>query len=357
VKVFDQPEVAATQEDLGSGGTETEVGVSWRLPRPDRRRLDVERAVGELTAAQSSFDQIVLDARLDLRRVYAEWWIAARKVEVLEIETDVLGELARRSEERGRVGETSGLEVRRIRLAALETGARAMLARSELATVRAEIGAWRPDLVDAVPPYRPLVPELPPAPKYEPPTRPALAALEAELRASELASALATKPTEMPAVSLGWKRVEPEGAGPTLDGAVVGLTWPVPLPGKGRAERLRAETRRDALEARLDLLRRRFAAELRSAEMSYDQLRGAASEVETALADAEPVVAAARAAFRLGEGDLTTLLDAVRAATEARLAALELQFRALEHQRDLERARGQMFTHPETITQLERDQP
>ena len=346
-RVFEEPEIAATQEELGSGGTETEASVSWRLPRPDRRRLDIERATSELTAAESSFDRTVLDFRLDLRRTYADWAIAAHQVEVLEAEANLLGELARRSEERGRVGEASGLEVRRIRLAKLEVGARASLARSDLASARGEIAAWRADLVDAAPPYRPLMPELPPAPTSEPPTPPALVALEAEVRASELATELAAKVADMPSITLGWKRVEPDSFGPALDGPVIGLSWPIPLAGRGRAERLRADARRDALEARLDLLRNRFEAELRSAEASYSELRGAASDADAALADADPTVRAARAAFRLGEGDLTTLLDAVRTATDARLAALELLSRALERQRQLERVRGRSFTHPD----------
>lgn len=345
-KVFEEPEVAAMQEDLGNGGTEIQASVSWQLPRPDRRRLDIERASAELTAAESSFDRTVLDFSLDLRRVYADWAIATRRVEILETEANLLQELTRRSEERGRVGESSGLEVRRIRLAEMEARARATVSRAELATARGEVAAWRPDLVAANPSVRPLAPSLPQAPTSEPPTPPAVAALEAEVRASGLAVELAGKIADMPSITLGWKRVEPDTSGPSLDGPVIGLSWPIPLSGRGRAERSRAEARQGALEARLDLLRSRFEAELRSAEASYAELRGAASDAEAALADADPTVRAARAAFRVGEGDLTTLLDAVRTATNARLAALELLSRALERQRQLERVRGQSFAHP-----------
>ena len=187
-KVFEEPEVAATQEDLGNGGTETQASVSWQLPRPDRRRLDIERAFAEVTAAESSFDRALLDFSLDLRRAYADWAIAARKVEVLVAEANLLRELARRSEERGRVGESSGLEVRRIRLAEMEARARATVSRAELATARGEVAAWRPDFVAANHPVRPVAPTLAPAPTSEPPTPPAVAALEAEVRASGLAS-------------------------------------------------------------------------------------------------------------------------------------------------------------------------
>lgn len=218
---------------------------------------------------------------------------------------------------------------------------------------RGEIAAWRPDLVDDLTSLRPLLPGLPPAPTAEPPTPPALATLEADLRATELAVELAGKVADMPTVTLGWKRVEPDALGPSLDGPVIGVSWPIPLSGRGHAERLRAETRRDALEARLDHLRSRFAAELRSAEASFAELRDASADAESALADAEPVVRAARAAFRLGEGDLTTLLDAVRGALEARLTVLELSSEALARQRALERVRGRAFPQTAPVEETE----
>ena len=351
---LDEPEVTATQEDLASGDIETEASVSWQLPRPARRSLDIERAAAELTAAESSFERSVLDLRLDLRRAYAEWAIATRRIEVLEIEANLLRELAQRSEERGQVGEVSGMEVRRLRLAEMEIRARAAVARSELATARAEVAAKRPDLVGALTSSRPLMPELPPAPTSEPPKPPAVAALEAELRASQLATELGGRVAKLPAITLGWKRVEPDGSGPSIEGPVVGLSWPIPLLSRGRAERLRAEARQDALEAQLDLIRSQIKAELGNAAASYGELRGAASDAAAALADADPTVRAASAAFRLGEGDLTTLLDAIRTATAARLAALELLSRALASQRRLERVRGLPFPSPEPATKSAR---
>lgn len=353
-RVFDQPELAVARENLGNGGTETEARVSWRFPRRDRRRLDIERASAELTAAEASFDRSVLDFKLNLRRVYADWSITVRKVDILEAESTLLSGLVRRSEERARVGESSGLDVRRIRLAATAARARAGAARAELATVRGEIVTWRPDLSSALTSTHPVLPELLPAPTSEPPVPPAVAALTAELRASDLAAELAGKVTDSPAITLGWRRVEPDSIGPAFDGPILGLSWPIPLSGRKAAERLRAEGRRESLQARLDLSRGRFKAELRGAEASYAELRRAAADAEAALADADPTLRAAGAAFRLGEGDLTPLLDAIRTVTEARLAVLELLSQALERQRRLERVRGQLFTHSDLDTEFRR---
>ena len=352
--LFSEPEISATQERVGRGDTETEASISWRPPRPDRRRLAIDRATAEVTAAEASFARSVFELQLDFRRIYAEWAIAARRVELLESDQELLRGLARRSQERGRAGEASGLEVRRIRLAEFEVAARAMVARSELAIARAEAATWRPDLIDPSFPIRPRLPDLPPAPTSEPPTPPGLLALKAELRASELASGLAGKVANLPTITLGWKRVEPESDGAALDGPVVGLAWPIPLPGRARAEGRRAEVLREARGARLDLMQSRFQAQLKGAEASYTELRTAVSAAQAALADADPAVRAAQAAFRLGEGDLAALLEAARAASAARLAALELMSRALEHQRQLERVRGRSFTHPDLNVKLGR---
>lgn len=340
-RLFDPPEIGATREDLRNGGTETEATVSWRPPRPDRRRLEVGSAAERLAAAKSSVELSLLDLRLALRQVYADWAVSASRVAILESEMAVVNDLARRSSERGRVGEASGLEVRRLRLAELESSARLSVARSELALALGEVGSWRPELTAAEHAPSPVLPELLPTPRAEVPTTPEIESLEAELRAADLEARLAHKVAQMPEVVLGWKRVEGEDPlGATHGGPVFGLSWPIPSSGKGRHDRLLAETRRDALAARLDLLRQRVGAKVSSTLSAYEELRQASTAADAALADAEPALAAARASFRLGEADLTTLLDTVRTATGARLAALDLRAQALARQRDLERVRG-----------------
>ena len=266
---------------------------------------------------------------------------------------------ARRAGERAEAGEGSGLDHRRLRLAVAEAASRAAAARAALAAAEAEARSWRPDLP---PESVPVLPPLPPADDAAAnrPTHPRLAALEEAVRSAELRERLAGKSVELPEVVAGWKSVDPGGAddsmgsGGTKGGPVVGLSWRVPLFDRGGPERLRAVSEREALEARLDLERRRLAAEEEGALAAYEGLRRAALEADEILSAAEPAVAAATLAFRLGEADLTTLLETVRSAAAARLAALEIHAEALAAGRELDRLRASTDSSTNHWTQGDR---
>jgi hypothetical protein len=218
-------------------------------------------------------------------------------------------------------------------------------ARAERASAEAAARAWRPDLP---PGSAPVLPPLsaPSAPDTSrPAAHPTLASLESAARAAELRERLAGKFLDLPELVAGWKWVDPgpsPGGAPgeraeTAGGPVIGLAWSVPLFDRGEAARLRAGAEREALEARLDLAERRLAAEAEGARAAYEELRRAAGVADAALSAAEPAVEAATLAFRLGEADLTTLLETVRSAAATRLAALEIHAEALAAGRELDR--------------------
>ena len=296
---LEDPVLSAERED--GEAVESALTVAWRPPRPDRRRLERAAAEADLAAAEAAVasSQALLD--LELRRVFADWALARERLAPRERELEALAELVRRAEERARVGEGSGLDHRRLTLAAAETRAEVARARAELAIAEAAARAWRPEL----PPE--AVPEVPPLPPPAEPgatTHPEVAALERELRAAELREELAGKVFDLPEAVAGWKWVDVEpapGEEETVSGPVVGLAWTVPLFDRGGPERLRAETRRRTAAARLDLLERRLAAEEAGARSAYETLLAAAREAAEAAEAGPPAVEAATLAFRLGE--------------------------------------------------------
>ncbi|MDA8016913.1 MAG: hypothetical protein MPN21_05635, partial [Thermoanaerobaculia bacterium] len=210
-RIVEQPELDAAREDLGNEGTETEMTLSWRPPRPDRKRLEVEAASERLTGADASFERSLLELQLELRRIYADWAIATARLDILDTEAALLGEMTVRLRKRAEVGEASGLQARRLGLAELDARARAALGRSDLGVILGEVGAWRPDLIQSRAAVRPVLPELNQAPETDAGPHPEVAALEAELRAAELSVEMADKVATMPSFVVGWKRVELAG--------------------------------------------------------------------------------------------------------------------------------------------------
>lgn len=330
-RTLEDPELSAAREETGAA-EELELTLSWQPPHPRRRRLAVVAAEGEVAAAEARLADELLGVELVLRQVYAEWAVASARAGRLAAHLVRVEELALRQRRRAEAGEASGLDARRLDLAVVELRASLARAEAEAAAAEASARAWRPELPGVV---RPELPPLPEAPEAPPGTHPRIAALEAELGAARSSAELARRVLAMPQVVGGWHREE-EGGG-SADGPIVGLSWPLPLFDRNRAERLAAEARAEVLAARLELVRRQLAGEREGRRGAYRHLRTAALEAEAAAATGAVAVEAASAAFRLGEADLTDLLDTLRSATGAELAALELRESALAAGRDLAR--------------------
>jgi outer membrane protein TolC len=350
-RTLDDPDLSALRQEAG-GADELELTLSWQPPHPRRRRLAVAAAEGEVAAAAARFEDELLGVELALREVYAGWAVATARADGLAAHLARVEELALRQRRRAEAGEASGLDARRLDLAVVELRASLAHAEAEAATAEAAARAWRPELSGALRPELPPLPELPPPElpplpelaEAPPGTHPRIAALEAELAAARSSAELARRVLAMPEVVGGWHREEAGGG--SADGPIVGLVWPVPLFDRNRAERLAAEARVDVLSARLELARRQLAGEREGRRSAYLRLREAALEAGAAAATGAVAVEAASAAFRLGEADLTDLLDTLRSATGAELAALELREAALAASRELARVSAPVAPTP-----------
>lgn len=354
------PEVAVEREMLDDSADETTLTIGWRPPLPGRRSATLDAAEAELAAAEAGASADLAELVAEWRAAFAEWAAADARVAVLRAHHDRLRELARRTAARAQAGEASGLDSRRLTLAAARVTAALAEAEAELLTARAVARSWRPDLAEDSTPLLPT-----PRPPGQPDARvgePALLiAAEAEARSAELSRQVAEHGFRGPTLLAGWKLVEAGGAVPSDDGPVIGLAWSLPSPTRRQATRAEATVREVAARSRADLLRLRLGAELEMARVAWAGLTQAAAEAQEGLAAVEPATAATEAAFAAGELDLTSLLDVLASAREARLDALDLQVRAIAAERRYLRLNGapmhrqsSEFLQPDDMTQGDR---
>ncbi len=329
-RTLDNPVVEAVREDPGGPIGQTDVLVSWKIPGAERGP-EIRAREGEIGAARRGLAHELLGYRLAMGEAYAGWAVAAARRQRLLTQAERVESLAQREATRAERGEASGLEVRRLRLAAATLRSRVALADTASERAKAEAAAWHPGLP---PDARPVLPELPDAPSLDgADTR--VRAAEAELAAAELAE-LATRPiVASPEVTLGWQEQD-IGLG-SVDGPILGVAWSVPLFDRRQAARQSAGAGLEAARARLELAERESTAARNAARSNFARLAAALAEAREELAATERMLDGAEAAFRQGEAGLTDLLETHRSVTEAELAVLDLHEAALAAHRELER--------------------
>ena len=329
-RTFDNPVLEAVREDPGGPIGQTDVLVSWQIPGATRRP-EIEAREGEIAAARRRLTDDLLGYRLAMREAYAGWAVAAARRQRLSTQAERVESLAGREAARAARGEASGLEARRLRLAAATLRSRVALADGASERARAEAAAWNPALPANA---RAVLPELPGAPSLDGADARVRAA-QADLAAAELAR-LATRPVAAsPEVRLGWQEQD-LGLG-SVDGPIFGVAWSVPLFDRRQAVRQSAGAVLEAARARLELAERESTAARTAARINFARLAAALAEARQELGATERMLDGAEAAFRQGETGLTDLLETHRSVTEAELAVLDLHEAALAAHRELER--------------------
>jgi len=331
---LENPSLGLAYENPSGGGRQVDLYLSWQLPEPSRR-LRLDAAQRSVEAAEASFSDDLLSLRSTLRRAYADWALAAARVNVLSLHRQRLGELAKREKVRAERGESSGLEARRLTLATTEAASRVALALASLAVARADARAWWPDLPAGA---APELPPLTPPPHAADDEHPRMLAAEATLAQRRLVRQLADRTVATPELVAGWQRQE--SGDESFTGPIFGLSWALPTFDRKRAQRALAQVRLEAAEASLEAVRRELTAQADGASATYRHLAAAVADAAKTEADNRSMVTATVAAFELGEVSVTDLLETLRAATEAELTALGLRAGALAAHRDLERLAG-----------------
>jgi cobalt-zinc-cadmium efflux system outer membrane protein len=332
-RAFENPALALAREDPTGGVEQTDVSISWQLPGAARSpEIAAREEASNAADARRSHRLVALHQAM--REVYAEWALAAAREERLATQARRVEALAVREARRAERGEASGLEARRLALAATGLQVQADLSAAAADGGRARARSWYPGLsADA----QPVLPPLPPPPELAG-THPLEIAAEADLAAATLELEAAGRFVRSPEISLGWQRQETDRE--AIDGPLLGLAWSVPVRNRNQAERAAAGARFSGAQARLERVRRELAATRAAAQATYARLSMALEGAQTALSDNERIIDGAEAAFRAGEASLTDLLDTQRSVTESALAVLDLHAAALAAHRELVRIAG-----------------
>ena len=340
-RAFQPPTLEVVREAPDADAEELEFTVAWQLPRPARRQLLIAAAEHRVDAAQHTLTAGRLRVRSTLRHLFAAWAAAEARARRLSESVDYLSELAERERRRTERGESSGLDARRLELAAAEVRARLAVAEAERLRARGEAIGFVSGLPKETTPVLPPLPEGIPEENSPPPE---LAALTAKREAARLAREAADLLVDWPQFMAGWKSEEtPTG---TSGGPILGISWPLPVAARGRAARGRTQARLDAAEARLTLAADRLQAEQSAARAAYHHLAMAAHNAREATAGNASLLEASAAAFRYGELGLTDLLETLRSVLGSELTALDLHTSALAAHRDLEQAVGRASESP-----------
>ncbi|HVR30991.1 MAG TPA: TolC family protein, partial [Thermoanaerobaculia bacterium] len=337
-RTFSAPELGLIREAPEGAARQVDVTFTWQPPRPDRRSLAIDAAAVGTRAAQA---RLAVSRRAVLesaRAAFARWAVGALTAQVLAGRVEALEDLSTRERRRAEAGEVSGLEAQRVALAAARARSELARAETERTTASALARVWRPDLPSGAVPELPALPAPPPLPLPDAHAHPRVAALASDLERERMLERLSGKVAELPAIVAGWQRQE--SAVDSFDGAILGLSWPLPMVNRGRADRAAARARVASLEALLAFTELEVSAQREAALDAYTSLRTAALAGRGAPSGVPALLDAANASFTAGETDLTDLLDTLRSASETEVDALELYAEALAAHRRLESTLG-----------------
>jgi cobalt-zinc-cadmium efflux system outer membrane protein len=314
--------------------------LAWTPPLDGRYGLGKKAAEAGLEAARRRLDADRALLRREFRRVFGDWSSTFERRSILREQLDLVAGLAEYERHRARAGEGSGLAARRLALA--EGEVRAALGDAEAAYAHSEAAAraLRQNLAPGATPAPSALPEPPAA--MDAKSAPRVTALESETARADYEARRAGRYLGFPTFQLGWQTLDD---GEVSDsGPILAAGWSLPLFNRDQGARIEAQRMKDVAAAQLALARSRLAGEVDGGLNAYRAQFASAQAARETAGESQAVIDAATAAFRAGEAGLTDLLDALRAAFDARLRAVDARARALESLRDLESAVGRPLT-------------
>jgi len=332
--IVDNPEIAWEREDPDSVPGQDTFVLNWRLPF-DGRRHRMEAADAGIDASSSELEATRLRVRLELRALFAAWYVAVGHEAVLQTNLDRTRRLADRMRARAQDGESSGLEARRLELEVEALKLEAAAARAEARARRSAVASWSALATGDVDPVRPSLPT--PPSSVDIGDHPDIKALSYRAVAAESRHQIQKRVIEPPAISLGWIEIDADVQ--SFDGPVFGLSWPLPLfdRNQGRRDAASAEVSKARFE--LEIAQREALQRSRAALASYTELYSTVVSGSAGGAGPE-IVDTMLAVFEAGEASLTDVLDALRATVDVRIARIDTLARALAAERELESALG-----------------
>lgn len=328
---FDNPKANISRESVsGSAGRETEWQAGILQP------IDISGRRGSLrAAARAEFDAISAEVQrrrqeriAEVREAYTGCAAAAEEAAIAERFASRLKEAERIVTLRTRAGDTSGYDMRRLRVEARSAEAELRLAKGE--TVAECTALRRLTGMNEASPAVPLSSLLPPSPASAgmASARQDLIARQARVTAAT-AEVRAAQQGRIPEIDLGlgYKRIANEAG--SAGGPAVSLGVSIPIFNNGGAAVTEARARQRVREAELALARRAVDASIRVAAARASAATAAAQEARGAADDAARLGTIAEAAYQGGETGVIELVDAYRTARDAELNIVDLTERAV----------------------------
>ena len=337
------PSIEWRRENLGSS-LQPDIFATVYLP------FDVSgKRIAQRQAAAAGRDRVAREADADRRAAdleVARAWMRATVsqgfADIIAEQVEALHEIARVDAERlkeGQVSEAVGLrtslEADRARVALVAARKEANEARAALARLLSLPDGQSPATTPLVAPALPTAPDSAAARVAALSARPELQAREAAVQEAQRRLAV-----ERRAV-LG--EVQLQGGTKETGGFMtgqVGFAMPMPLFNRNTGARQRAAGEYNEARVLRDDMRAAVSAAAASAWANYQQVQRAAADAATFDARGREVARIARLSYREGHATLTELLEAERAAADARQAHLRWAADAWMARLELERAIG-----------------
>ncbi|WP_419165690.1 TolC family protein [Candidatus Palauibacter sp.] len=345
-RAYANPTLVVGRESLGHAGAdywETTAGLVQQVEWPGRTAARGRLAAHATDGAAARFRADSIRLAFEVREAYARAWYDEEAERAAEQAASVIRTVAEAAERRLEAGDISAYEARRLRIERLRVEQdlanavlRARAARRALAVLvvpEAEAREVGPsEGLEGVPP-----PVTRGVALDAMAGRPDLEAAAREVDAAAAATAVASAAwAPNPTLNLGYKE-QADG----FTGATFGVNLPIPFFDRGGGGRDGAAARESAAVHRLDLRRRQAEIDVLTASDLHESARGRLEAVgDDLFADADALLAAARAAYAEGEMTLVEVLDAADAFRDARLTALSLRAGAWVAYYDLLRAMG-----------------
>ena len=330
--IIENPVVSWEREDPDIALRQDTWRMFWRLPF-DGRKHRVAAGDAALAASISDLEATRLGTRLEMRSLFAAWYVAAERQAVLQAHLDRTSRLARWLRARAEEGEAAGVEANRLDLEVEVIERELVAARAEAQAQRAAAAVWSDAVTGEVRPQRPFLPVPPEA--VDVGDRPDLKAIAHRVAKAEAQQRLQRRVLEPPEISLGWMKLS-DGV-QAFDGPVLGVAWPVPVFDRNQGNRQAAAAEAVGASSQLELETRLAEQRAQAALASYSDLYPTVTPLGAGNVD---VAAAVFAAFEAGEASLTDVLDSLRASVGVQMARLESLDRTLAAERELEAAIG-----------------
>jgi cobalt-zinc-cadmium efflux system outer membrane protein len=342
------PEASWSHEEVrAASGTEREdvAVLSQRFDLSGRRGLRGDAAARRVEAAGADGALLRLDVEAEARRAFAGALAAERRVAILGAAVKRLEGVAGAVARRAASGDVAGYDRRRVERERVTVLGRLDVEEGALSRARARLAALtgatdptaplalRGDLTPAAPPPLATLAE-------RLPSRPDLKALDLEARSGELEARAAGR-WFIPEVELGGGLKSVDAGSGRDSGFAAALTIPIPLFSRDQDERLRGDARARAARGRSSLALDAARAEVAGLHAEATRLAGAVARYrDSGAADPAALLRTAEAAYRGGEVGVLELIDAYRAALDADLALVELEWAARRARIDLDRTSG-----------------